>query len=373
MSMTTTATTTARPIFDAHLDLAWSALHWNRDLMLPLADMRAAEANVTDHPGRGRATVTFPELRKARVGVCLATVLVRCKPSVNPPAGATRRDLDFRTQQIAHSVGRGQLAYYHLMEREGVIRILRTARDLADHWRAWRETPDTSPLGVLIAMEGADPIVTPGHAAEWFAQGLRCVGLAHYGPSAYAVGTGFEGPLTEAGVALLREFERLGVIVDLTHCSEPGFFEVLDRFGGPVHASHNMCRKFVPRDRQFSDEQVKRLLARNAVIGMACDAWMLLPDWKPTNENRQKVSFENVGDNVDHVCQLAGDALHVGIGSDLDGGFGNEQTPRDLDSIADLQKLAGVLSKRGYSDADVDAIFYGNWLRFFTVSLPKES
>jgi membrane dipeptidase len=129
--------TTARPIFDAHLDLAWCALHWNRDLMQPLADLRASESHVTDRAARGKATVSFPELKQARVGACLATVLVRCKPEVNPAAGASRRDLDFRTQEIAHSVGQGQLAYYHLTERRGVIRILRTAKELTSHWKAW--------------------------------------------------------------------------------------------------------------------------------------------------------------------------------------------------------------------------------------------
>lgn len=361
-----------RPIFDAHLDLAWSALQWNRDLLLPLDEMRAAEAHVTDHPARGRATVTFPELRRARVGVCLATVLVRSKPEVDPVAGASRRDLDFRTQSIAHAVGRGQLAYYQLMEREGVVRILRTRQDLLSHWASWRASPEASPLGVILAMEGADPILSPAHAADWFAAGLRCVGLAHYGPSVYAAGTGATGPLTDAGRQLLKQFERLGMSIDLTHCSEPGFFEVLGHFDGRVHASHNMCRAIVLGDRQFSDEQLRRLLERDAVIGMAFDAWMLLPGWRRTDEHRQRVSMESVADHVDHVCQLAGDATHVGIGSDLDGGFGTEQTPRDLDTVADLQKLGDVLTRRGYSTGEVDAIFYDNWLRFFTEALPKE-
>ncbi len=338
--------------------------------MLPLSALRASEAHVNDHPARGRGTVTFPELRKAGAGACLGTVLVRSKANVNPVSGATRRDLDFRTQSIAHSVGQGQLAYYHLLERQGVIRIIRTGEDLIKHWSDWVSAPHKAPVGVILAMEGADPIVDPGHAADWFAQGLRCVGLAHYGPSAYAVGTGSEGPLTEAGRTLLKEFDRLGMIVDLTHCSEPGFLEALDQFSGPVHASHNMCRALVPGDRQFTDQQIRRLLERDAVIGMACDAWMLLPEWKTSEAARAQVSFEAVADHVDHLCQLAGDVKHVGIGSDLDGGFGTEQTPRDLDTIADLQRLGEVLAARRYSDADIDAIFYGNWLRFFSGSLP---
>jgi membrane dipeptidase len=360
-----------RPLFDAHLDLAWNALQWNRDLTQPLELMNQSEAHMTDHRARGHGTVSLPEMKRARIGVCLATVLVRAKPNVLPAAGANRRDLDFRNQTIASSVGRGQLAYYHLLERMGSIRIIRTSQDLREHWAQWSVAPETSPIGVIVAMEGADPIVDPSQAGEWFEQGLRCVGLAHYGASAYAVGTGAEGPLTPDGRAILHEFESLGVVVDLTHTSEPGFHEVLDRFSGRVHASHSMCRALVPGDRQFSDEQIQRLIERDAVIGMACDAWMLQPGWIIGQTTPEETPIENVADHIDHICQLAGNTRHVGIGSDLDGGFGTDQTPRDLKSIADLHKLEPILSNRGYSDTDIDAMFFGNWLRFFTEALPS--
>jgi membrane dipeptidase len=362
-----------RPIIDAHLDLAWNALQWNRDLTQPLGAMNRGESHMVDHPARGRATVSLPEMRRARIGVCLATVLARAKPYVLPAAGASRRDLDFRTQSIASAVGRGQLAYYRLIEREGLIRIIRTSRDLRRHWSEWSAAPETAPLGVIIAMEGADPIADPAEAADWFAAGLRCVGLAHYGPSAYAVGTGATGPLSASGRELLRELESLEMIVDLTHCAEPGFFEVLDHFSGRVHASHNMCRSLVPGDRQFSDEQLRRLIERDAVIGMAFDAWMLHPGWVIGQTSPDVVPIERVADHIDHICQLAGDARHVGFGSDLDGGFGAEQCPRGFGSIFDLHELEAILSARGYGSADLDAICYGNWLRFFTEALPTSA
>ncbi len=362
-----------RPIIDAHLDLAWSALQWGRDLTQPLDAVRAGESHMTDHRGRGRGTVTLPEMRAGRIGVCLGTVLARTKPDVCPAAGFDRRDLDFRTQAMAYAMAQGQLGYYRVLQQQGHLRFIRTADDLRQHWAAWTRAPDTEPLGLILAMEGADPIVTAAQAREWFAAGLRCVGMAHYGQGVYAHGTGGEGPLTQGGRELLRELEQLGMIVDLTHCAEPGFFEVLDRFPGPVHASHNMCRALVPADRQFSDEQIRALLERGAVIGMACDAWMLQPGWKVGVTTNEAASLQNVADHVDHVCQLAGNARHVGIGSDLDGGFGTEQAPHDLGSIAGLQKLEAVLKSRGYADADVDAIFHGNWLRFFTESLPNSS
>lgn len=361
-----------RPVIDAHLDLAWNALYWNRDLTQPLETMNRGESHMGDHPARGRATVSLPEMRRARIGACLATVLARARPSVLPASGADRRDLDYRTQTIASAVGWGQLAYYRTIERQGLIRIIRTARELRRHWSEWSKAPESTPTGVILAMEGADPIVDPDQAADWFAEGLRCVGLAHYGPSAYAVGTGASGPLTEAGRSLLREFETLGMIVDLTHCSEPGFFEVLDRFSGRVHASHNMCRALVPGDRQFSDEQIRRLIERDAVIGMAFDAWMLHPGWVRGRTTPDAVPIDRVADHVDAICQIAGNVRHVGIGSDLDGGFGAEQCPGGFSSIFDLHQLEAVLSARGYHDADIDAIYHGNWLRFFTESLPDD-
>ena len=161
------------------------------------------------------------------------------------------------------------------------------------------------------------------------------------------------------------------MVLDVTHLPEPGFSEALELFGGPVMASHNNCRELVPGDRQFSDEQIRRLIERGAVIGSAVDAWMLYPGWEIGRSRRELVRIDAVCDHMDHVCQLAGDCRHVGIGSDLDGGYGTEQTPAGLDTIADLQKLSEILAGRGYSDEDVDAVFHGNCLRFFIENLPS--
>jgi len=161
------------------------------------------------------------------------------------------------------------------------------------------------------------------------------------------------------------------MILDVTHLAEPGFTEALALFGGPVMASHNNCRALVPGDRQFSDEQIRRLALRGAVIGVALDAWMLHPDWRKGQTPRGAVRIDAVGDHLDHICQLCGDCRHAAIGSDLDGGYGTEQTPLGLDTIADLQRLAGILADRGYSDEDISAVFHGNWLDFFSRHLPQ--
>ena len=220
-------------------------------------------------------------------------------------------------------------------------------------------------------MEGADPIVEPQQVETWFNDGLRSVMLSHYGKSHYSVGTGDNGPLTPRGREMLKEFERVGMILDLTHLAEQSFFEAIERFRGPVMASHNNCRSLVPGDRQFSDEQIKLLLEREAVIGVVFDAWMLKPGWIIGQTKPEGLFMTAVVDQIDHICQLAGNCDHVGIGSDLDGGYGTEQTPSDLKTIADLQKLDSLLTQRGYSSTDVDKMFQGNWLRFFRRWLPQ--
>ena len=358
-------------IIDSHLDLAWNALSWGRDLTRELGEINRRESGMSDHFARGHATTSLPELRRAPVAVCLATVIARTNPQVCPPEGPSRMDLDYPTAAMAYAVAQGQLAYYRWLQQQGEVQILQTSDDLDRHWQRW-EDPRAGdlPIGIILAMEGADPIVTPDQAEDWWNDGLRSVALSHYGKGRYAVGTGESGPLEPGAVELLAEFERLGVILDVTHLSEPGFWEALDCFGGPLMASHNNCRALVPGERQFSDEQIRRLVERDAVIGLAADAWMLDPSWQIGRISGEVVGLEAVADHVDHICRLVGDCRHVGIGSDLDGGFGAEQAPRGLETIADLQKLAEILAARGYGDAEIDAVFHGNWLEFFRRHLP---
>jgi membrane dipeptidase len=361
-----------RLIIDAHLDLAWNALSFNRDQKEPAATINEREHGMTDCRARRGACVSLPELRRGGVAVCLATVLCRAKREVQPPAGHLRVNLDYGSQDIAYAIGQGQLAYYHLLERQGEMRQIRTVRDLDEHWLQW-EKPDGAkrpPVGYILAMEGADPIVVPAQAEAWWNDGLRSLILAHYGQGHYSDGTGGTGGLTLKGRELLKEVSRLGIIVDLTHTTDRSFFEVVDLFAGPLMASHSNCRALVPNQRQFTDEQIKTLLDREAVIGVALDAWMLRPGWVIGQSKADGLRLAAVVDQIDHYCQLSGNADHVAIGSDLDGGFGADQRPEDVHSIADLQQLGPLLSERGYPEADIDKIFHANWLRFFRQHLP---
>lgn len=374
-----------RLILDAHLDLAWNAMSFDRDQLLAIGELRAAEAGMTGN-SRGNCTVSLPEMRRGGVAVCLATLLCRARPTSLPgmdgnlgSIGERRRgkvilreDLDHANQAIACAAAQGQLAYYRLLEAQGHIRMIRDAAGLDALWAQWEQGGERgAPIGYILSMEGADPIVEPKQATWWWEQGLRTACLAHYGPSAYAMGTGGDGPLTASGRELLKEFGRLGIILDLVHTADTALAQALEIYSGPVFISHGNCRALVPHDRQISDEQIRQVIARSGVIGAVLDAWMLATDYRRDDTGRPKPTLADVADHIDHVCQLAGNARHSAIGSDLDGGFGTEQSPTDLDTIADLQKLEGILAGRGYSGADIDGIFHGNWLRFFGEALPR--
>lgn len=356
-------------IIDAHLDLSWNALQWGRDLLQSVNTIRTLEGAAVGK-GRGVGTVALPELRRGRVAISVATLIARS-------TGRPVPHLDYPTPIQAYGVAQGQLAYYRALERVGAIRILTNLDALNQHmadWQGWETngaSGETPPLGFVISMEGADPIMDPDQLAEWHASGLRLLGITHYGPGRYAGGTGTELGLTTLGPPLLREMDRLGVLLDLTHCSDESFWQALDHYGGPVLASHNNCRALVAHQRQFSDDQLRAIIARDGVIGAALDTWMLKPGWvigerfDPANP---LVTLNDVVDHIDHVCQLAGSSRNAAIGSDLDGGFGREQSPRDLDTIADLQKIAQLLEKRGYAAADIAAIMHGNWVRLLQSS-----
>jgi len=359
--------TTNRRIFDAHIDLGWSAVAFNRDLTLEVEEIRKREEGMTDEPSRGRNTLSFPELRHARVDVCVATLLARAGPVQQKKSAHKRTDADSAVPAIAYAQAHAQLAYYRVMEQQGVMRQIRTVRDLDASW----EENGKGALGYILSMEGADPVLAPSQIGAWWDLGLRAIGPAHYGRGQYAYGTHVEGPLSPAGPDLLREMQRAGMILDVTHLCDTCFFQALEIFSGPVLASHHNCRALVPNDRQISDEQIKLLIQRGAVIGTALDAWMLYTNWIRGETKPEVLPLSSVADHIDRVCQIAGSARHSAIGSDLDGGFGNEQTPRELKTITDLQKLNEILLSRGYIDADIDGIFHGNWLRFFRQALPK--
>jgi membrane dipeptidase len=344
-------------IIDAHLDLAWNALQWNRDITQSVFTIRTQEA---DQPGKGRAqnTVALPEMREAKMAVCFATLMGRS-------TGIPTAHVDYRSPIQTYGIAQGHLAFYRGLASRGLVRIISDSDGLEQHLSEWEhaETGETVPLGFVISMESADGILHPAQLSEWVVAGVRVIGPAHYGPGRYAGGTGVEAGFSEIGFELLREMQQHNIILDLTHLTDRAFWQAMESFEGHVLASHNNCRTLVPHQRQFDDRQIKAIIERDGVIGAAFDNWMLEPTWVKGAATNAKVTLSTVVEHIDYICQLAGNTRHVGIGSDLDGGFGREQSPADLNTIADLQQFTPLLAERGYSEDDIKAILHGNWIR----------
>jgi membrane dipeptidase len=355
------------PFFlDAHLDLALNALEWNRDLTRPIAEIRAAEAGLNDKPGRGRGTVCLPEMRRGRVGLAVVTQLARVKHNegYNPVSA-------WASPAQAWAITQAQLAWYRAMEEAGEIKMISSRAELEKHTSLW-QNGNSSVIGCILSLEGADSILTPAHLERAYAQGLRAVGLAHYGPGRYAFGTRSTGGLPPLGRQLLAEMERLGMILDLTHLSDDCFWDALKYFSGPVWASHHNCRALVPDQRQLTDDQIRALIERDAVIGAVMDGWMTVPGWVQgeTTPDSRGLRLENLVAHIDHICQIAGNTRHIGLGSDLDGGFGKEQSPCDLETIADVGKLCDLLSARDWTAEDITHFAHDNFLRILRRALP---
>src|SRR6185312_11500393 len=372
-------------IIDAHLDLSMNAMEWNRDLRLPVEVIRAREVGLADKPDRGKGTVSLPALRKGGIGLVVATQIARYVGPENPLPG-------WHSPWQAWAQTQGQLAWYRAMEEAGEMVMVRDLAGLEQHMALWapesaaaaggdhgasgppevgadvgaRPAEGQRPVGYILSLEGADSLVTVEHLERAYEYGLRAVGPAHYGTGRFANGTDSSGGLSREGRSLLREMQRLKIILDATHLCDDAFWDAMDCYEGAVWASHNNCRALVDHNRQFSDDMIRALIAKGAVIGGAFDAWMLVPGWERgvSQPAAMQCGLEKVIDHIDHICQLAGNSLHAGIGTDLDGAFGKEQCPYDIETIADIQLLPPLLEKKGYSVADIGNIMHGNWLRF---------
>lgn len=353
-------------IVDLHLDLAMNAMEWNRDLRLPISEINEWEKELSDKPDRGHATVSFPELRKGNIGLVVATMIARVVERDSSLPG-------WHSPQQAWAQTQGQLAWYTSMEEDGVIRKIKTRDGLSKHLSDWsKDESGKKPIGYILSLEGADSLVDIEYLERLFEMGLRALGPAHYGPGRYANGTNATGKMNANGLQLLKEMQRLGIILDVTHLCDDAFWQALEYFNGNVWASHNNCRSIVNHNRQFSDEMIRVLLERDAIIGAAMDAWMIVPGWEigKSNPESKGCNLERYVDHIDHICQLAGNSLHVAIGSDLDGAFGTEQCPMEIKGISDIIKVERIFRSRGYSEQDLENLFYRNAIDFLLKALP---
>lgn len=363
----------ARPplIIDAHEDIAFNVLCAGRDYHRAVADTRAREQGAADlRQHVGVATLGLPEWRDGRVAVIFATIFVEPTRSRFSNGFCDRYD----TAEQAYAIAQRQLAVYGALTADGeCFRLVRTQGDFDAIIAAWTVTAapaDPPPIGLVLLMENADAIREPAEIDAWYAAGLRVVGPA-WMASRYCGGTFEPGPLTDLGLQLLDRMATHGMVLDTSHMAEASFFEALDRYDGPVIASHSNPRHFVDADRHLSDDMIRALIARDGVMGHVPFNAFLVPGWSRRGGSpKEAADLGTIVRAIDHVCAIAGNARHIAFGSDLDGGFGAESTPVGIDSIADLQRVAEALAHRGYSESDIAAIAHGNWTRILRRGLP---
>jgi membrane dipeptidase len=313
--------------------------------------------------------VGLQEEIEARVAVTCGTIFVSPSWSKMYPDERILYD----TPDEAYRLGMQQIEFYHrLADQEDRVRLVQTLADLDAVLVTWtkNKSEDDHRFGIVMLMEGADPILEPAQLEEWYARGLRVIGPA-WTATRYAGGTKAPGPLTDMGRELLAAMRGYNMILDLAHMTPDGIFEALDRYDGPLFASHaNPLRFRQDRpDRNLSDEIITLIAQREGVVGIMPYNLFLTEEWV-IGDRKDAVTIKHVINAIDHVCQITGSALHVGIGSDFDGGFGSESVPVGFDTIVDLQKIGDELAERGYSEADITAIMSGNFLRVLRAGLP---
>jgi membrane dipeptidase len=327
-------------IIDAHEDLAWNALTFGRDYRRAMVETRRLEAKDDTPKYNGQALIGWPEWIKGRVGIVFSSLFSAPLRWKEGPWDT----LCYDNPVEAHHHYQASLDVYSqwIEESPDKIQLIKDTHTLQDHWAAWQDPTCAGPVGFIMLMEGADGIREPAEVAQWFERGVRILGLSWSG-TRYAGGTKEPGPLTDLGRELLRHMDACGMILDLSHLSEDGAREALDLFQGPVIASHTSFLARVP-----NAEFPERLLSE------------------------EMIRLIDIVAAIDYVCQLLGNANHIALGSDFDGGFGLDQVPMGLDSIADLRLIGDALQEYGYTPEDVEAIMGLNWYHLLQRSLPED-
>lgn len=346
-------------LIDAHLDLAFNALGMGGDPTLPLPALRASVFGREAAARQETPTVSLPALRAADVRLVFGTIFVQAPTQTFHMYGPT-----YATPEDANAQGWAQLRYYRQLAERGEITLVGTRADLD---QLIEQPASTSLPGLVPLMEGADPIRDEDELAVWYAAGLRMIGLA-WSATRYSGGTGAPGPLTAAGRALLPAMAQQNIALDISHLAEESFWESLRLYQGPLLASHANCRAFVPTDRHLSDDMIRAIIERDGVIGVVLFNRFLQADWQP--EHGKTVSLAAAVRHIEHICEIAGDTRHVGIGSDFDGGFGVEGIPVELDAVNDLPRLGDALRSAGWSEPDVAGVLGENWARWLRRALP---
>ena len=366
-------------LIDAHQDLAWNMLTFGRDYTRPAAETRRLEHGSLARRENGDTLLGWPEYQQGRVALVFATLFA---------APLRRKEGEWDTQVYgglaqARKLYSAQLDAYHRLvdEHPDKFQLVldRTGlENLLAHW----EEPGTDaaggepghPVGLVILMEGAEAVGEPEELEQWWARGVRLIGPAWAG-TRFCGGTREPGPLTSEGFALLEGMAELGFTLDISHMDEKAALQALDAYPRQVIASHSNAAallKATDSNRFLTDPVLHSLLERGGIAGVVPFNKFLVWGWRP-EDGRQAVTLKHVANQIDYICQMAGDARHTGIGSDFDGGFGLQAVPAEIDTIADVHKLSPLLSERGYTEEDIAAILGGNWLSLLRQSLPDSA
>ena len=358
-------------IIDSHCDLAWNMLNFGRDYTRSAAETREAEKGSRIPEQNGDSLIGWPDYQSGNVAIVFSTLFAA-------PIRRKEGDWDkvyYRDHDEAHRFYMDQLRLYHQLaeSKPDHFRLIFDTKDLRGHMTEWRDASKKErPVGLVVLMEGADGIRSADELAEWYEMGVRLIGLAWSG-TRYAGGTREPGPLTDEGRRLLKAMADFNFMLDLSHMDEQSALEALDLYEGPIVASHLNCLALLPNfptNRHLSDRVLRGLIERGGIIGNVPLNSFLKSGWnRKTGSRREEVSLDTFVAHIDHVCQLAGDSLHSGIGSDFDGGFGLQSVPPEIDTIADLHKLVPLLLARGYSESDAANILGLNWLDFLQKNL----
>ncbi len=361
-------------IVDSHEDIAYNMLEFGRDYLRPVAETRRLEAGSFAQRDNGDTLLGWDAYQRGRVAVVFSTLFAApARQKTYEWETLVYPDGDFET---AHRLYRAQVDLYHRLadEHPDQFRLVASRADLESVAASWASSPaDEHPIGLAFLMEGAEGIRNPAELAEWYDLGLRQIGPAWAG-TRFCGGTKEPGPLTDDGRALLEAMADFNFTLDLSHMDEPAALECLDIYPGPIVITHANCLALLPgyaTNRHVSDRVIRGLIERGGVMGVVPFNSFLKVGWlRKGGSRREEVPLSAVADHIDHICQLAGDVRHAGIGTDFDGGFGLQSVPPEIDTIADLHKLADFLRPRGYSESDIEAVLSGNWLNHLRENLP---
>jgi membrane dipeptidase len=347
-------------LVDAHLDISYN-MWLGRDVLVPVQETRDREGPGGQGGSGEICTVSLPDALAGGVGLVFGSLFTDTTSNPRHLAG-----FSYSTPEEANSQAGLQLELYQRLSRDPRVLLVSSRADLEALQQARQSA---AMLGIMVEMEGAEPVLSPDDLNRWYESGIRQIGLAWAFGNRYCGGNMAPGPLTPAGQELLRQMERLGMILDVSHLADASFWQAMTIFHGPVVASHASCRALVPGPRQLSDDMIKAIVERNGMIGMVMFNAFLKDGWS-REQGKEAVTLADVVRHIDRIAQLAGSVDHVGIGSDLDGGLGYLDTPAEIDTIADLPRLAPALAAAGYQPVEVDGILGSNWLRFLEKALP---